>query len=97
MFLTCFLCFTVCLTAIERHRATHICAIAIGLALFSTQLFALKLTGAAVNTGKKFNSTYVAVERDLRGNYLASLARALGAAVLTDFDGYHWIYVSHVR
>ncbi|KAK9897272.1 aquaporin-like protein [Cystobasidium minutum MCA 4210] len=69
MFLTCFLCFTVCLTAIERHRATHICAIAIGLALFSTQLFALKLTGAAVNT-----------------------ARALGAAVLTDFDGYHWIY-----
>lgn len=52
LFLTCFLCFTVCLAAIEKHRATHICAIAIGMALFSTQLLALKFTGAAVNTGR---------------------------------------------
>lgn len=52
LFLTCFLCFTVCLAAIEKHRATHICAIAIGMALFSTQLLALTFTGAAVNTGK---------------------------------------------
>lgn len=35
----------------EKNKATHICALAIGTALFSTQLFALNFTGASVNSG----------------------------------------------
>lgn len=98
MFLTCFLCFTVVMTAVvshsqisccvsvsqrkedilteefgeqEKNKATHICALAIGAALFSTQLLALNLTSAGVNP-----------------------ARAFGAEVIAGFESYHWIYVS---
>lgn len=59
MLLTCALCFAVVMTAVERHRATHLCAIAIGLALFSTQLFALSFTGAAVNSARAFGAAVI--------------------------------------
>ena len=69
MFLTFGLCMTVIMLSVEKNKTTPLGPVAIGLALFSTQLAGIFFTGAAVNT-----------------------ARAFGPAVVTSFDGTHWIY-----
>jgi aquaporin related protein len=51
MFLTFGLVMTVLMVAVDKNRSTPFAPLAIGLALFSTQLAGIQYTGAAVNTG----------------------------------------------
>lgn len=48
MFLTAALCLTVLMTAVEKNKTTILFPIALGFALFATQLAALRYTSAAV-------------------------------------------------
>jgi hypothetical protein len=52
MFLTFGLCMTVLMTLVEKNKTTVMAPLAIGIALFATQLAGIFYTGAAVNTGK---------------------------------------------
>lgn len=50
------LCMAVIMTAVEKNKTTPLGPVAIGLALFSTQLAGIQFTGAAVNTARAFGS-----------------------------------------
>ncbi|CAD6569322.1 MAG: hypothetical protein CYPHOPRED_003283 [Cyphobasidiales sp. Tagirdzhanova-0007] len=54
MFLTFGLCMTVIMLAVEKNKSTPLAPLAIGFALFSTQLAGINFTGAAVNTARAF-------------------------------------------
>ncbi|BFZ61485.1 Aquaporin-1 [Saitoella coloradoensis] len=58
-FLTAYLCFTVLMCAAEKHRATFIAPIIIGLALFVIELFGVVWSGAAVNPARAFGPCVV--------------------------------------
>jgi aquaporin related protein len=69
MFATTALILSVFHLAVEKHRATFLAPVGIGLTLFAGHLWAVVYTGASMNT-----------------------ARAFGPALITGFDGSHWIY-----
>jgi aquaporin related protein len=52
MFLTFGLTMTVIMTLVEKNKTTVLAPLAIGIALFATQMAGIQYTGAAVNTGK---------------------------------------------
>jgi len=54
MFLTFALCITVIMVAVEKNKSTPFSPLAIGFALFATQLAGIQFTGAAVNTARAF-------------------------------------------
>lgn len=56
---TSILVFTVLLLAVEKHRATFLAPIGIGLALFAIHLFLLPWTGCAVNPARAFGPAVV--------------------------------------
>lgn len=60
MFLTAQLVFTIFMLAAEKHRATFIAPIGIGLSLFIAELFGVYYTGGAVNPARAFGPCVVA-------------------------------------
>jgi aquaporin related protein len=94
MFLTALLVFTIFMLAAEKHRATFIAPIGIGLALFIAHLAGTRFTGgsSAVSSWQ-----FLSVRKRLTDNESATAgmnpARAFAPAVVNgSFPGYHWIY-----
>lgn len=59
MFLTAQLVFTIFMLAAEKHRATFIAPVGIGLSLFIAELFGVYYTGGAVNPARAFGPCVV--------------------------------------
>lgn len=60
MFLTAMLVFAIFMLAAEKHKATFIAPIGIGLALFIAELFGVYYTGGALNPARAFGPCVVA-------------------------------------
>lgn len=89
MFLTAQLVFTIIMLAAEKHKATFIAPIGIGLSLFIAELGGMPLPMAPQNTRSKLmkeSGVYYT------GGSL-NPARSFGPdVILHDFNWYHWIY-----
>lgn len=59
MFLTAMLVFTIFMLATEKHQATFIAPIGIGLALFIAELFGVYYTGGSLNPARSFGPCVV--------------------------------------
>ncbi|OAL49753.1 aquaporin-5 [Pyrenochaeta sp. DS3sAY3a] len=59
MFLTTLLVFTIFMLAVEKHKATHIAPIGIGLAFFLAELVGLFYTGGSLNPARSFGPCVV--------------------------------------
>lgn len=55
MFLTCGLCFTIFLLAVEKHKSTFLAPVGIGLALFIGQLAGVFFSGGSLNPTRSFS------------------------------------------
>jgi len=80
IFLTFGLVMTVLMVAVEKNRSTPFAPLAIGLALFSTQLAGIQFTGAAVNTARAFGSA-VASKSFVGSHWIYWLGPTLGAVL----------------
>jgi aquaporin related protein len=94
MFLTALLVFTIFMLAAEKHRATFIAPIGIGLALFIAHLAGTRFTGgsSAICSWQSWS-----LHKPFADTQLATAgmnpARAFAPAVVNgSFPGYHWIY-----
>ena len=60
MFLTTLLVFVILMLAAEKHSATHMAPIGIGLALFVAELAGVYFTGGSLNPARSFGPSVVA-------------------------------------
>ncbi|KAI7939917.1 hypothetical protein MJO28_013569 [Puccinia striiformis f. sp. tritici] len=58
-FITCALILSVLFLAVEKHRATFLAPVGIGITLFAGHLFAVVYTGAATNTARAFGPSVI--------------------------------------
>ena len=58
MICTFFIMFTVYMLATEKHKATFIAPVGLGLALFVVELFALSLTGGSLNPARTLGTYF---------------------------------------
>ncbi|KAK9897270.1 aquaporin-like protein [Cystobasidium minutum MCA 4210] len=89
MFLTAALVMTILMTLIEKHKGTILAPLAIGFALFSTQLAGIQYTGAAVNTARAFGPAVVTGDF-IGSHWIYWLGPTMGAALAA---GLYWIMV----
>jgi len=61
------LVFTIIMLAKEKHRATHVAPVGIGLALFISELLAVEYTGGSLNPARSFGPA--AVAHDFQSNH----------------------------
>lgn len=88
MFLTALLVFTIFMLAAEKHRATFIAPVGIGLALFIAHLAGVRFTG-----GKCRPILLPQFPTNLRLTASLNPARSFGPDVVNaHFPSYHWIY-----
>lgn len=90
MFLTFELVFTIFMLAAEKHRATYLAPMGIGLALFVAEMAGVRYTG-----GKHLLTSPTNGDESLTSDNSGSLnpARSFAPCVaLTSFPTYHWIY-----
>ncbi|CUS14675.1 unnamed protein product [Tuber aestivum] len=84
LFLTAQLMLTIFLLAVEKHRATFIAPLGIGLSFFITQLFGVYFTGGSLNPARSLGPAVIT--GDFPGHHWIywvgpALGAALGAAV----------------
>lgn len=84
MFLTAMLVFAIFMLAAEKHKATFIAPIGIGLALFIAELFGVYYTGGALNPARAFGPCVVA--RSFHGyHWIYWVGPALGSMLASGF------------
>jgi aquaporin related protein len=84
MFLTSLLVFTIFMLAVEKHKATHIAPIGIGLAFFLAELVGLFYTGGSLNPARTFGPCVVTHE--FPGyHYIYWLGPLMGTLLATGF------------
>jgi len=93
MFLTFALIMVVLMVLIEKNKSTPLAPLAIGFALFATQLAGIQFTGAAVNTARAFGSAVAT--RTFDGAHWIywvgpSLGSLLAAALYTVMKAVHY-------
>ncbi|KAI5851731.1 aquaporin-1, partial [Morchella snyderi] len=84
MFCTCLLVFTILMLAVEKHRATFIAPIGIGLALFISEMVAVFYTGGAINPARAFGPAVV-VGRFPGYHWIYWVGPGLGAMLASSF------------
>ncbi|GAA6001372.1 uncharacterized protein JCM10292_007038 [Rhodotorula paludigena] len=84
MFLTAMLMLTIFLLAAEKHKATFLAPIGIGLALFIAELFGVYYTGGSLNPARSFGPSVVL--HDFSGyHWIYWVGPALGATLAAGF------------
>ncbi|GHJ90260.1 hypothetical protein NliqN6_6662 [Naganishia liquefaciens] len=84
MFMTAMLMITILLLAAEKHKATFLAPIGIGLALFIAELMSVYYTGGSLNPARSFGPCVVL--RQFNGyHYIYWLGPALGATIAAGF------------
>ena len=84
MFLTAELVFTIFMLAAEKHKATFIAPVGIGLALFIAELPGVYYTGGSLNPARSFGPAVVL--RDFPGyHWIYWLGPALGSLIAVGF------------
>lgn len=84
MFLTAELVFTIFMLAVEKHKATFIAPISIGLALFIAELAGVNYTGGSLNPARSFGPAVINGHFD-GFHWIYWLGPALGALVAVLF------------
>jgi len=84
MFLTAELVFTICMLAAEKHKATYLAPVGIGLALFIAELAGVYFTGGALNPARAFGPCVV--DRDFpRYHWIYWIGPFLGSLLASGF------------
>lgn len=87
---------TILLLAAEKHRATFLAPVGIGLALFIAEMTGVYYTGGSLNPVRlRLYSSFLLSRLADTEFLLLSIAqaRSFGPAVVArSFPGYHWIY-----
>ncbi|GFZ47397.1 Aquaporin-2 [Saitozyma sp. JCM 24511] len=84
MFLTSLLMLAILLLAAEKHKATYIAPVGIGLALFVAELFGVYYTGGSLNPARSFGPAVVL--RDFSGyHWIYWVGPGLGATIAAGF------------
>jgi len=84
MFMTAMLMITILLLAAEKHKATYLAPVGIGLSLFIAELMSVYYTGGSLNPARSFGPSVVL--RTFNGyHWIYWLGPALGATVAAGF------------
>lgn len=84
MFLTAILVFAILMLAAEKHKATHLAPIGIGLAFFLAELVGLFYTGGSLNPARSFGPCVV-THKFPGYHYIYWLGPLMGSLLATGF------------